>query len=68
MRRAIWESDATPYALEHNCEYRTAGVSLVISPYLRCAPILSVAHVACTFDAIEAEAVAEVTNSVKDLR
>lgn len=52
----------------HNCDYRTPGVSLVISPYLRCARVLSLPQVARTFDAVEAKAVALATCAVKDLR
>ncbi len=46
-----------PHAPEHNCDYRTPGISLVIPPYLRCARVLSVYHIARTSGALEARAV-----------
>jgi hypothetical protein len=57
-----------PNAPEHNCDYRTPGVSLVISAYLCCSRVFSVPHFAGNVDALEAEAVAGVTKAVKDLR
>ena len=38
--------NVTPHAPAHNCDYRTPGVSLVISLYLSCAHVLRVPHTA----------------------
>jgi hypothetical protein len=38
------KSDVTPHAPEHNCDYRTPGVSLVLFLYQRCSHVLSVPH------------------------